>query len=105
VSGRISQTRPFGAYGSSKHTVVAIAEHAALALAGSAITVTVLCPSLVQTGMSEIGDDPLDVADAALAATMRGEFVITPPQWHAAIIRRAERMVAGRQPTSASPGD
>jgi NAD(P)-dependent dehydrogenase (short-subunit alcohol dehydrogenase family) len=93
-----------GAYGPSKHAVVAIAEQAALALAGSAISVTVLCPSLVKTGMSEIGDDPLDVADAALAATRRGEFVITPPDWHAAIVRRAERLVAGRQPTSAEPG-
>ena len=93
-----------GAYGPSKHTVVAIAEQAALALAGSAISVTVLCPSLVKTGMSEIGDDPLDVADAALAATERGEFVLTPPEWHAAIVRRAERLVAGQQPTSASPG-
>lgn len=93
-----------GAYGPSKHAVVAIAEQAALALAGSAISVTVLCPSLVKTGMSEIGDDPLDVADAALAATRRGEFVIAPPEWHAAIVRRAERLVAGRQPTSAEPG-
>src|SRR6478609_10323731 len=93
-----------GAYGPSKHAVVAIAEQAALALAGSAISVTVLCPSLVKTGMSEIGDDPLDVADAALAATKRGEFVITPPEWHGAIVRRAERFVAGQQPTSASPG-
>ncbi len=93
-----------GAYGPSKHTVVAIAEQAALALAGSAISVTVLCPSLVKTGMSEIGDDPLDVADAALAATARGEFVLTPPEWHGAIVRRAERLVAGQQPTSASPG-
>ena len=93
-----------GAYGPSKHTVVAIAEQAALALADSAISVTVLCPALVKTGMSEIGDDPLDVADAAIAATKRGEFVITPPEWHGAIVRRAERFVAGQQPTSASPG-
>ena len=93
-----------GAYGPSKHTVVAIAEQAALALAGSAITVTVLCPSLVKTRMSEIGDDALDVADAALAATKRGQFVLTPDEWHGAIIQRAARMVSGEQPTSAMPG-
>jgi NAD(P)-dependent dehydrogenase (short-subunit alcohol dehydrogenase family) len=92
-----------GAYGPSKHTVVAVAEQAALALAGTAITVTVLCPSLVKTGMSEIGDDPLDVADAALAAIARGQFVLTPPEWHGAIVRRAERFVDGRQPASAEP--
>jgi NAD(P)-dependent dehydrogenase (short-subunit alcohol dehydrogenase family) len=92
-----------GAYGPSKHTVVAIAEQAALALAGTAITVTVLCPSLVRTGMSEIGDDPLDVAEAALAAAQRGQFVLTPAEWHIAITRRAERMVAGEQPKSAVP--
>ena len=92
-----------GAYGPSKHAVVAIAEQAALALAGSAISVTVLCPSLVKTGMSEIGDDPLDVADAALAATKRGQFVLTPQEWHGAIIRRAERLVSGEQPRSAMP--
>jgi NAD(P)-dependent dehydrogenase (short-subunit alcohol dehydrogenase family) len=93
-----------GAYGPSKHTVVAVAEQAALSLVGTAITVTVLCPSLVRTGMSEIGDDPLDVADAALAATARGQFVLTPPEWHGAIVQRAERMVSGEQPRSAVPG-
>ena len=92
-----------GAYGPSKHAVVAIAEQAALALAGSAISVTVLCPSLVKTGMSEIGEDPLDVADAAIAATKRGQFVLTPQEWHGAIIRRAERLVSGEQPRSAMP--
>jgi hypothetical protein len=46
----------------------------------------------------------LDVADAALAATQRGQFVLTPQEWHGAIIRRAERMVSGQQPTSAMPG-
>jgi NAD(P)-dependent dehydrogenase (short-subunit alcohol dehydrogenase family) len=94
-----------GAYGPSKHTVVAIAEQAALALAGTAITVTVLCPSLVKTGMSEIGEDPLVIADAALAATTRGQFVLTPPEWHNAIVRRAKAIVDGRQPVSARPDD
>src|SRR5690349_23392648 len=92
-----------GAYGPSKHTVLAIAEQAALALAGTPISVTVLCPSLVETGMSAIVDDPLDVADAALAAMKRGQFVLTPKEWHSAIIRRAERLVSGEQPRSAMP--
>ena len=96
-------SHPIGAYGPSKHTVVAVAEQAALSLVGTAITVTVLCPSLVKTGMSEIGDDPLDVAAAALSATNRGQFVLTPPQWHGAIVRRAERFVDGQQPESAEP--
>ena len=57
-----------GAYGPSKRAVIAIAEQAALALTGTPVTVTVLCPALVRTGMSEVGEDPADVAAAAVAA-------------------------------------
>jgi len=89
-----------GAYGPSKSAVVAIAEQAAFALSGTAIGVTVLCPALVRTGMSEIGVDPLDVADDALAAVAAGKFLVAPEEWHEAITERVARLVAGR-PVSA----
>lgn len=89
-----------GAYGPSKSAVIAIAEQAALALAGTHIGVTVLCPALVRTGMSDVGVDPLDVADEALAAVADGTFLLVPPEWHGAVTDRAARLVAGRPVTA-----
>jgi len=94
-----------GAYGPSKHTVVAIAEQAAFELAGTNVGVSVLCPALVRTGMSEIGQDPLEVADLALDAAAAGTFLITPDAWHRAVVDRAERLVAGDRPTVPIPND
>jgi NADP-dependent 3-hydroxy acid dehydrogenase YdfG len=94
-----------GAYGPSKHTVVAIAEQAAFELAGTNVGVSVLCPALVRTGMSEIGQDPLEVADLALKAAASGTFLITPGAWHRAVVDRAERLVAGDRPTVPVPTD
>ena len=88
-----------GAYGASKHAVVAVAEQAALALGGTGIGVTVLCPALVRTAMSPVGDDPTDVADQALRAAAEGRFVVVPEPWHPAIRQRAERLVSGLPPT------
>ena len=48
-----------GAYAASKHVAVAVAEQAALALAGTAVSVTVLCPALgAHADVRGIGDDP-----------------------------------------------
>jgi len=89
-----------GAYGASKHAVVAVAEQAALALTGTAVGVTVLCPALVRTAMSPMGDDPADVAAAALAAVHDGRFAVVPPEWAGAVTQRWERLVAGQRPVA-----
>ena len=85
-----------GAYGASKHAAVAVAEQAALALAGTNVGVTVLCPALVRTAMSPTGVDPADVAADALVAVRDGRFVVgVPDEWSTAIVQRAERLVSG----------
>jgi NADP-dependent 3-hydroxy acid dehydrogenase YdfG len=93
-----------GVYGASKHAVVAIAEQTALALANTQVRVTVLCPALVRTAMSPVGDDPADVADEALTAVRQHRFAVIPPAWRAAILQRAERLVAGHPPVPPAPG-
>jgi NADP-dependent 3-hydroxy acid dehydrogenase YdfG len=92
-----------GAYAASKHAAVAVAEQAALSLAGTAVSVTVLCPALVRTGMSEIGDDPADVAAAALEAVARGTFLVLPAEWRAAVADRGRRLAAGESPLLPTP--
>jgi NAD(P)-dependent dehydrogenase (short-subunit alcohol dehydrogenase family) len=92
-----------GPYGASKHAAVAVAEAAALALEGRQIRVTVLCPALVRTGMSDIGEDPADVADQALAAVDRGDFLVVPDEWRAALSARTAGLLAGDQPTVPTP--
>jgi NAD(P)-dependent dehydrogenase (short-subunit alcohol dehydrogenase family) len=87
-----------GAYAASKHAVVAVAEQAALALADTQVSVTLLCPALVRSGMSEVGEDPDVVAEAALSAAP-DRFLVAPTEWHAAVIRRAEALGSGAQPT------
>ena len=87
-----------GAYAASTHAVVAVAEQAALALADTDVSVTLLCPALVRSGMSEVGEDPDVVAAAALTAAP-GRFLVGPTEWQAAVIRRAEALAAGAQPT------
>lgn len=94
-----------GAYAASKHAVVAVAEQSALALAGTEVSVTVLCPALVRTAMSEVGADPVTVAREALAATVRGQFAVLPPEWTAAVRDRGERLAAGLAPVVPAPGD
>lgn len=92
-----------GAYGPSKHAIIAVAEQAALALRGTAVGVTVLCPALVRTGMSEIGADPLDVADQALVAVRAGAFLVTDRTWTQGILNRTATLLAGRQPEPPVP--
>ncbi|MEJ3657448.1 SDR family NAD(P)-dependent oxidoreductase [Actinomycetes bacterium KLBMP 9759] len=93
-----------GAYAASKHAVVAVAEQAALGLAGTPVGVTMLSPALVRTGMSEEGEDPADIAAEALTAVRAGRFGVVPGEWHREIVRRSERLVAGEQPVMPSPG-
>jgi NADP-dependent 3-hydroxy acid dehydrogenase YdfG len=93
-----------GAYGASKHAVVAIAEQAALALADTQVGVTVLCPALVRTGMSPVGDEPADVAEEVLTAVHQGRFAVVPTAWRQAILQRAEHLTSGLPPTSPTPG-
>jgi NAD(P)-dependent dehydrogenase (short-subunit alcohol dehydrogenase family) len=87
-----------GAYAATKHAVVALAESASLALQGTSVTVTLACPALVRTAMSEVGVDPDDVAAGALAAADDGRFLVVPAEWTAAVVGRAERLVSGAAP-------
>jgi NAD(P)-dependent dehydrogenase (short-subunit alcohol dehydrogenase family) len=92
-----------GPYAASKHAVVAVAEQAALALADSPVQITVLCPALVKSGMSESGDDPHDVADAALDAMAAGHFIAVPAMWAHAIRQRGEQLATGLLPVPPEP--
>jgi NADP-dependent 3-hydroxy acid dehydrogenase YdfG len=92
-----------GAYGPSKHAVLAVAEQAALALRDTAIRVTVACPALVRTGMSDVGADPMDVARDMIDAARRGVFVLTDPSWKRAVVARSAALVAGDQPVPPTP--
>lgn len=87
-----------GAYAASKHAVSALAEQAALALVGTRVSVTLLCPALVKSGMSAEGTDPDDVAAHALCAMAAGRFAIVPHEWKGAMRTRTDRLSAGAQP-------
>lgn len=92
-----------GPYGASKHAVVTVAEQAALALEGRPVDVTVLCPALVRSGMSQAGEDPAVVAREALRAVERGSFAVMPEQWTGAVVERARRLAAGEPPAPPTP--
>jgi NAD(P)-dependent dehydrogenase (short-subunit alcohol dehydrogenase family) len=92
-----------GPYGASKHAVLAVAEQAALELAETNIVVTVLCPALVRTGMSKIGEDPGDAAAGALRAIEERRFAVVPTQWHEAVEKRASNLTSGRRPAVPTP--
>ena len=92
-----------GAYAASKHAVIAVAEQTALGLVDTSISVTLLCPALVRSGMSPIGEDPDDVATAALRACREGRFAIIPDEWQAAVRERAARLAAGIPPALPEP--
>ena len=92
-----------GPYGASKHAAVAVAEAAALALEGTQLRVTALCPALVRSGMSDVGEDPVDVAAQGLAGLNRGDFLVVPDDWRTAISARAAGLVAGDQPIVPTP--
>lgn len=92
-----------GPYAASKHAVVTVAEQAALALADHRVAITVLCPALVRTGMSDEGEDPGDVAGAALDAADRGLFTVVPTEWTQAVRQRSSLLADGGQPRLPSP--
>ncbi|MEU5847208.1 SDR family oxidoreductase [Saccharopolyspora shandongensis] len=92
-----------GAYGPSKHAVVAVAQHAAMALADTPVRVTMICPALVSTGMSPEGVEPGLVAHEALRAVDDGVFAVVPSEWQAAVVAQVEQIVSGHQPTPPAP--
>lgn len=92
-----------GAYGPSKHAVAAVVQHAAMALEGSAVRISMICPALVATGMSAEGIDPALVADEALRAVDDGVFAVVPAEWRGAVVTQAERLAAGRPPVPPAP--
>jgi NAD(P)-dependent dehydrogenase (short-subunit alcohol dehydrogenase family) len=93
-----------GPYAASKHAVTAVAEQAAMAPTGTVLSVTVLCPALVRTGMSDEGDDPAEVARLALEAVDQRRFSVVPGEWVAALQERAVTIATGRRPTTPEPG-
>jgi NAD(P)-dependent dehydrogenase (short-subunit alcohol dehydrogenase family) len=93
-----------GAYGATKHAVVALAESASLALQGTPVTVTLVCPALVRTAMSEVGADADEVAADALGAAAEGRFLVVPAEWSSATTLRAERLASGEAPQLPAPG-
>jgi len=92
-----------GAYGPSKHAVTALAEHAAMALAGTPIGVTLICPALVATGMSPEGIPPATVAEAALAAVTADLFALVPEDWREAALTQTGQLLSGQHPKPPSP--
>ena len=92
-----------GGYAATKHAIVAIAEQTALALCDTPVTVSVLCPALVRTAMSEVGDEPSDVAAAALAAARAGCFLVIPDEWRVSVLSRAQHLLAGKAPEIPAP--
>jgi 1-deoxy-11beta-hydroxypentalenate dehydrogenase len=92
-----------GAYAASKHAVIAVAEQAALALADSNVHVTVLCPALVRSGMSNIGVEPELVAQRAVTALDEQLFAVIDPEWQPALAERATALAKGRQPCLPTP--
>jgi NAD(P)-dependent dehydrogenase (short-subunit alcohol dehydrogenase family)/uncharacterized glyoxalase superfamily protein PhnB len=92
-----------GVYAASKHAVLAVAEQAAQALVDTNVTVTVVCPALVRSAMSEIGADPMEVAADALAAAEAGRFLVMPRDWEPAVRARTDSLLVGAQPRVPSP--
>jgi NAD(P)-dependent dehydrogenase (short-subunit alcohol dehydrogenase family) len=92
-----------GAYAATKHALVAVAEQAAMALRDSQIGVTLLCPALVRSGMSDEGEDPADVAAEALAAMRAGRFLVVPAEWSVALTRRTRQLLDGVVPDMPAP--
>ena len=87
-----------GAYAATKHAVVAVAEQTALILRDSQVGVTVLCPALVRSGMSDSGADPADVAAAALQACRDGKFTVVDEEWKQAVVDRGRHLADGVLP-------
>lgn len=98
-----------GAYCTSKAAVLALSEVLAAELAGSGVTVTVLCPTFVRTAIASgpaitsdaaalaarlmhwTGVSPESVVRTALDAHARGRLHVLP-QWDARLIWRLKRL-------------
>jgi NAD(P)-dependent dehydrogenase (short-subunit alcohol dehydrogenase family) len=93
-----------GAYAATKHAVVAVAEQTAMLLADSSVGVTLLCPALVKTGMSDSGQEPEAVARFALEACRRRQFLVYPPEWRGAIESRGALLSTGQPPIMPATG-
>lgn len=101
ITGSLAGLTPFpagGAYGPSKHAVVALAQHAAMALADTPVSVSMICPALVATGMSAEGEDPAEVAERALRTIGDDVFAVVPEDWQQTVIAQTTNLVTGRQP-------
>jgi NADP-dependent 3-hydroxy acid dehydrogenase YdfG len=94
-----------GAYGPSKHAVAAVVAHAAMALEGTPVGISMICPALVATGMSPVGADPADVAREALRAVDDGVFAVVPPEWRAVVVEQVAALTSGAPPTPPTPTD
>lgn len=108
ITGSLAGVMTFpggGAYGPSKHAVLAVAEHAAMALADTHISVSVVCPALVSTGMSQEGVKPSEVAIRALATIDNGTFAVIPDEWRDEVITTASRRAAGQPPSAPVPNE
>lgn len=92
-----------GPYAASKHAALAVAEQAALELAGTNVAVTVLCPALVRSRMSQTGREPDEIALEALAAVAANRFAVLPTAWATAVSERAAMLGSGTQPTIPHP--
>ncbi|ASU81075.1 oxidoreductase [Actinopolyspora erythraea] len=107
ITGSLAGAATFpggGAYGPSKHAVHAVAEHAAMVLAGTPIGVSMICPALVSTGMSGEGTDPSTVAAQALATIDDGTFAVLPAEWREVVVSAATRLASGQHPEPPHPG-
>ena len=75
-----------------------------MALHDTDITVALLCPALVRSSMSNAGDDPADVAAAALAASRAGRFLVVSEEWADAVRLRAAHLLNGEVPVPQNHG-
>ncbi|GAA1189714.1 hypothetical protein GCM10009608_26780 [Pseudonocardia alaniniphila] len=92
-----------GAYGPSKHAVTAVVKHAAMVLAGTPVSISMVCPALVATGMSPEGVSPALVAEEALRTVEDGTFAILPEEWRETVVDQIRATVAGNQPAPPVP--
>ena len=92
-----------GPYAASKHAVLALSEQVALELTDTNVGVTMICPALARTAMSDHGVDPVDVAVETLQAVKDRRFGVVPSEWSTTVTDRAPRLASGAQPVLPEP--